>query len=421
MTAVLHSPAARRPRSRFGLLRVRDFRLLWLGETTSSFGSSVGSVALPLVALSVVHAGVLAVSLLSAAAWLPWLVVGLPAGAWVDRLPRRRIMMTADIGSAAAFATVPLAALLGRLTVIQLLVVALLGGVANVFFATSYRALIPNLLEPCDLLEGNAKLQGSEQVARIAGPGTAGLIAQAASPVGGILADAVTFVVSALCLSRLRVAEKTPAVTRRRLRSEIAEGLRTVVRDPLLRVQAVFGCLSNLTLTGYQAVLIVFLVRTVGLRAGTVGVLLAIGSLGGVLGALLARPVAARLGTARTVLASKLCLMPFGLLIPLTSRGPGLALFVVGTIAVVAGAVAGNVIWAGFVQSYYPARLLGRISTSVQFVNYGAIPLGAVLAGVLASAVGTRTTLWVMLGGLVASSFVMLLGPLRSMRDLPTA
>jgi MFS family permease len=420
MTAILDSPTARRPRPRLGLLRVRNFRLLWLGETTSSFGSSVGGVALPLVALSVVHAGVLAVSLLTAAAWLPWLVVGLPAGAWVDRLPRRRIMMAADLASAAAFTSVPVAALFGWLTVAQLLAVALLGGVASVFFATAYRALIPSLLEPSDLLEGNAKLQGSEQVTRVAGPGAAGLIAQAASPVGGILADAVTFVVSALCLSRVRVDEQRPAAARRRLRTEIAEGLRTVAHDPLLRVQAVFGCVSNLTLTGYQAVLVVFLVRTVGLHAGAVGVLLAVGSLGGVLGALLARPVAARLGTARTVLASKLCLMPFGLLIPLTHRGPALAFFVVGTVAVVAGAVAGNVIWAGFVQSYYPARLLGRISTSVQFINYGAIPLGAVIAGVTASALGTRTTLWIMLGGLVVSSFVMLLGPLRTMRDLPT-
>lgn len=401
------------------LLAFRDFRLLWIGETTSSFGSSISNVALPLVALTVLHAGVFAISVLTAAAWLPWLIVGLPAGAWVDRLPRRRVMMTADLVSLAVFASVPVAAAVGWLTITQLIVVALLAGTTTVFFATAYRAFLPALLGGDDLLEGNAKLQGSEQVTHVAGPGAAGLIAQATSAVGGVIVDAASFAVSAVCLSRIRLDEPRPAASRRHLRREIAEGLAVVAGDPLLRMNAVYGCLSNLVLTGYQAVLVFYLVGVVGLSPGLAGIVLALTSLGGVLGALVARRVAARVGTARAVLFCKVGLAPFGLLIPLADRGPGLAQFLLGNIVVIDGIVAGNVIWSGWVQAYYPADLLGRISTSVQVLNYGAIPAGAVIAGLVAGQLGVRPTLWIMLTGLVLSSCVLLLGPLPKLRDLP--
>jgi predicted MFS family arabinose efflux permease len=406
---------------RLGLLANRDFRLLWAGETTSSLGSSIGGVALPLAALTLVHAGVFAISVLTAAAWLPWLIVGLPAGAWVDRLPRRRVMIAADLVSLAGFASVPVAAAAGLLTLAQLLIVALLAGAAKVFFATAYRAFLPALLTPGDLLEGNAKLQGSEQVANVAGPGLAGLITQLASAAGGVLANAVSFAVSAVCLSRLRVTEPRRAAPRRRLHREIGEGLSVVWHDRLLRMNAIFGSLSNLLLTGYQAVEVVFLIQVVGLAPGLAGVILALTSLGGIAGALVARRAAARIGSARAVLVGKAGVMPFGLLIPLADRGPGLALYVLGSIVLIAGIVAGNIIWSGWVQSFYPAELLGRVSTSVQVVNYGAIPLGAALAGLTASHIGVRPTLWIMLSGLLLSAGILLAGPLRTFRDLPTA
>jgi Na+/melibiose symporter-like transporter len=328
-------------------------------------------------------------------------------------------MMTADLVSLAVFASVPVAAAVGWLTITQLIVVALLAGTATVFFATAYRAFLPALLGGDDLLEGNAKLQGSEQVTHVAGPGAAGLIAQATSAVGGVIVDAASFAVSAVCLSRIRLDEPRPAASRRHLRREIAEGLAVVAGDPLLRMNAVYGCLSNLVLTGYQAVLVFYLVGVVGLSPGLAGIVLALTSLGGVLGALVARRVAARVGTARAVLFCKVGLAPFGLLIPLADRGPGLAQFLLGNIVVIDGIVAGNVIWSGWVQAYYPADLLGRISTSVQVLNYGAIPAGAVIAGLVAGQLGVRPTLWIMLTGLVLSSCVLLLGPLPKLRDLP--
>ncbi|NBH10276.1 MFS transporter, partial [Amycolatopsis sp. SID8362] len=261
--------------TRGGLWRHRDFRLLWAGETTSKLGSNVTTVALPLVAVLGLHAGPFTVGLLAAAAWVPWLVLGLPAGAWVDRLPRRPVMLCCDVVSALALASVPVAAWLGVLTVSQLVLVALLTGTGSVLFGTAYRVYLPVLVAPADLPEGNAKLQGSESVAQIAGRGLAGVLAQWAGAVTGLLVDAVTFLVSAACLAAVSVREPPRPAARPRttLRREMAEGVRWVARDRYLRSLAVFGAVANIALTGYQAINVLFFVRVAGIPPGAVGVL----------------------------------------------------------------------------------------------------------------------------------------------------
>ncbi|MGY4773368.1 MFS transporter [Kribbella sp. CWNU-51] len=187
-----------------GLLRTRNFGLFWAGESTSGFGSAITTVALPLVAVSTLHAGTSMVALLTAANWAPFLVIGLPAGAWVDRWPSRRVLLAADLVSAVVLAGVPTAAWTGVLTMGMLLAAALLAGIAKVFFDLAYNAFLPDLLAPEDLLEGNSKLQTSASAAELAGPGLGGLLAHAAGAVCGILIDALTFLVSAACLAGLR-------------------------------------------------------------------------------------------------------------------------------------------------------------------------------------------------------------------------
>ncbi|GAA3802100.1 MFS transporter [Sphaerisporangium flaviroseum] len=415
-------PGAVRAR-RGGLLRDRDFRLLWIGETTSGFGSTLTSVALPLVAISTLHASTLVVALLTAATWLPWMIIGLPAGAWVDRLPRRPVMLVCDAASLLLFVSVPAAAWWGVLTIGQLLAVALLAGTAKVFFQTAYQVYLPAVVRDADLPEGNAKLQGGESAAQVVGPGVGGLIAQVFGAVTGLLADAVTFLVSGLCLLAMRTREAPPAPPENRttLRREIGEGMRFVARDPYLRVLTVFGAVSNLTLVGYQAILIVFLVREVGLGAGVVGGLIAATSLGGVIGAAGATRLVRRLGSARALLACEMIGAPFALLIPLTTPGAGLAFMVVGSLAVVAGVVTGNVIKSSFRQTYCPRHLMGRVSVSMQFVNYGTIPLGALLGGALGASIGIRPTMWIMTAGVALSGLVLLAGPLRRRRDFPAS
>ncbi|MDH2424558.1 MFS transporter [Sphaerisporangium sp. TRM90804] len=416
-------PAPAERRRPGGLLRQRDFRMLWIGETTSAFGSTLTGVALPLVAVTTLGAGTFTVALLTAATWLPWLVVGLPAGAWIDRLPRRPVMLACDLASLLLLLSVPVAAWIGMLTITHLLAVALLAGVSTVFFQTAYHVYLPTVVDAADLPEANAKLQGSESAAQVAGPGAAGLAAQALGAVSGLLADAATFLVSALCLMAVKAREKPVERARRAtsLRTEIGAGLRFVVRDPYLRVLTAFGAASNLALTGYQAILVVFLVREVGVGPGVVGGLIAATGLGGVAGAALAPWIGRRLGTARALLTCLLCGSPAGLLIPLARPGAGLAFMVAGGLVVSAAVVAGNVIKGSFRQVYCPRPMLGRITVSMQFLNYGTIPLGALLGGTLGTALGTRPTMWIMTGMAAVSALVLLAGPIRRHRDLPAA
>ena len=406
-----------------GVLSHRDLRLFWFGETVSKLGSSVSTVALPLIAVVTVHAGAFVVSSLAAAAWLPWLLIGLPAGAWVDRLPRRRVMLIADGVSLVLFASVPIAAWLGVLTIAQLLVVALLGGAASVFFQTAYNVYLPSLVHERELAPANAIMQGSEAASQVAGPGIAGALAAAVGVVSGMMVDAASFLISALCLLSIRDREPRtdPARSRTALRHEIAEGLRFVTRDPFLRPLTIAGAISNLGLVGYQSILIVFLVRTIGVTPGLVGVLIALASVGGVIGAASATRIARRFGSARGYLICEIVAPASAILIPLTTPGPRVALFVAGGLAAGAGVVEGNVIKGSWRALYCPRELRGRVITSSQLLNYGIIPVGALLAGILATAFGVRASLWIMTATMFTSPIILLLSAVRKRTEFPAS
>ncbi|MCR6484336.1 MFS transporter [Amycolatopsis sp. OK19-0408] len=400
-----------------GLWGNRDFRLLWSGETTSMLGSMVASTALPLVAVVTLRASTFEVALLTAVAWLPWLVVGLPAGAWVDRLPKRPVMLTCNAASMAVFGSVPVAAAFGALSMPYLLAAALLGGIAKVFFNLAYRAYLPLLVGEDALLEANAKVQGSESATQVGGPGLAGLLAQAFGPVSGILADAVSFGVSVLCVRAIRVREAVVPRERTPLRSQIAEGLRFVGRDRYLRTLMCFGAASNLALTGYASVQIVFLSRTLGAAPGLVGLVLAVAAVGGVLGAGLAGRLAARFGAARAFLLCEVCAAPMMALGPLSRPGWGLVMFVLADFGVCAGVVGSNVLTTTFRQQYCPPELFSRINSSAAIVNYGTIPLAGVLGGALGEVLGVRETMWV--ASVVMVVALVVLVPFARLREFP--
>lgn len=399
----------------------RDFRLLWMGQTSSKLGSTITSVALPLVAVSTLDASAFMVAMLPAATWLPWLILGLPAGVWVDRLPRRTVMIVCDLAALLVVLSVPVAAWLGLLHIAHLLAAALLTGAASVFFQTAYQTYPPVLLPAAQLPAANAKLQGSESAAQVVGPGIGGLVAQLFGAVTGLLGDALSFLISAICLLRIETREKVTRPAQRNTLREVGEGLRFVAADPYLRVLTIFGAVSNIGLIGYQAVLVVFLTRVVGVSPGAVGGLIAATGLGGVVGAALATSIGRRFGTARGLILCELGAAPFGLLIALGGPGRRLGFVVAGGFVLVAGVVAGNVIKASFRQSYPPPHLLGRVTASKQLVNYGTIPLGALLAGALASTIGVRATMWAMLACVVLAGLVLLAEPIRGRRDLPTS
>ncbi|MET7281489.1 MFS transporter [Kribbella sp. NPDC005582] len=398
------------------LLRThRDFRLFWTGETVNRFGTAISGVAIPLIAISELSASTFEVGVLTAASWAPWLLIGLPVGAWIDRRHRRPLMIGTSVISLLLLAAVPVAAAAGLLSVKLLLTVALLTGAAGVVFQTAYGAYLPTLLDPADHAEGNAKLHGSASAAQIVGLGCGGLIVQFFGATNALYVDAATFAVAACCLTAIRFREHHPATARQP--GAIREGIRLVAQDVWLRTLTIFGATSNLALMGYQAIVVVFLVRSVGLTPGTVGVLVAAAASGGVVGAFIGRRLADRFGTARAMLLCELGLPTLALLIPLAQLSP--ALYVIGGFGVGAGIVGGNVIKSTFLQSYCPPDLRGRLSATSAFVNYGTIPLGALLGGSLASRLGLEAALWITTAGVPLASLVLLFSPIRGRRDLP--
>ena len=405
------------------LARNRNFALLWFGEGVSVLGNATTSVLLPLLAVIGFDAGPGWMGALTAAAWVPWLLIGLPAGAWVDRLPARRVMVVSDLAAAVTLASVPLAWVLDLLTLPHLATAAFCNGTCTVFFRAAYPGLVRQVT-PRDQQEAAfARLFGAESAMQVAGPGVGGLLAHALSAAGGLLVDAVSFLVSAVCLLRLRLPAAEPprpdgpAVASLGMR--IREGVDYLRHDRILRFFTVVGGISNFGLTGYGALLVLFLVREVHLGAGAVGLVMAVGSLGGVLGAGIATWVSRRLGSARALLTLQLLAGPPALLVPLGAPGAGLVAMVAGMLLVGIGVVAGNVVRGAWRNRYVPEHMVARQVTTAQVVNLGTMPLAGLAAGVMGSTLGLRPTIAVMAAVHVLACISLFWSPLRGLREMP--
>jgi MFS family permease len=403
------------------LFRHRDFRLLWGGETISEFGSQVSLLAIPLLAVRTLHATPFQMGLLTAASTAAFLIVGLPAGVWIDRTRRRWVMIAADLGRVVTIGSVPVAYVAGWLTLAQLFVVTLVSGILTVFFDVAYQSYLPALVGREHLVEGNAKLTGSAQVAAVAGPSIAGGLVQAVGSSAAVLVDSVSFLVSAGAVGAIRAPEPQPEVPESghpKLRHDIAEGLRLVFGNTLLRAVAATTATANFFSGIAAAVEVVFLVREVRATPGVIGLLFTMGGVGGVLGAFAAGPLARRFGGARATVIGILGNVG-GLLVPLTMPGPRLILFGAGLFFVSFSAVVYNVNQVSFRQRLCPDRLLGRMNASMRFVVWGVLPLGGLLGGVLGSLFGLRPTLWVGYLGEALACIWLLASPMRTMRDFP--
>jgi hypothetical protein len=420
-----HESAPGGERRRFGgLLRQRNFRLFWVGETVNLLGSAMALIGVPLLAVLFLHATTFEVGALAAAAYLPWLVIGLPAGAWVDRLPPRPVMIACDLASAALYASVPIAYAIAALTIGQLFAVQLLAGAVGVVFSTAYQVNLPSLVTSGELAEGNAKLQASSSAAALGGRGLAGVVAQVVGVTAALVFNAASFLVSAVCLLAIRAPEPRPAAAPRQvstLRRDMADGMALVSRDPYLRPLALFGGVANFALDGFAALVVVFLVRTVGLPVGLTGLLTALPGLGGLLAAFAARPLIAKVGSSRGLLLATVGALPFALLIPLAGQGPRLVFYAVGVLVSATGVTTGNIILATFRQVYCPPRMLGRVTATMRFVIMGTSPFGALAGGALGTWLGPRNALWVVLSILTVSGMPLLGREFTRHRDLPAA
>jgi MFS family permease len=405
---------------RGGLWHHLDFRRMWIGETVSQFGSQISTIALPLVAILVVHATTFEVGLLTALESVAFLLVGLPAGAWVDRMRFRRVLIVNDIVRAAALGSIPLVQLVGTLTIEQLYLVALVVGISTVFFDVAYQSYLPALVDRGALVEGNSKLQASESVAQIAGPGIGGVLVQALTAPYAVLVDAVSFLWSASWVTAIKARPPKPArKPDRHLGREILEGLRFVFGNRILRAIAMCTGSSNFFNSIYFAVFYVLLARQLHVSAGLIGLIMSTSAIGGLVGSLAATRVTARLGQGPTIWVSILVAAPTSFVAPFLKHDWTLVLLAAAQILFWGTVVIYNITQVSFRQGLCPPELLGRMNATMRFLVWGTMPLGALIGGALGSAIGVRHTLLVAAIGACLPVLPVFFSPLRTLRELP--
>ena len=381
---------------RSALYRHADFRRLWAAQTVSRFGSQISQLALPLVAVLSLHSSAFRVSLLGAVEMLPFLLFALPAGAWVDRIARRPVLIGADIGRALVLGSLPVAAAIADVTYLQLCIVGFVAGTLTVCFDVSYQSYLPALVDREHLVDANAKLELSNSGSQIAGPGLAGVLVQWVTAPYAIAGDAASFLWSALFIGRIRTREEVePPPDARSLSREILEGLRYLVTDGRWRALATFVAVFNLGTGITGPLILVFAVRRLGLSAGRLGLVFSLGNVGWLVGALVARRVATAFRLGPTLFAAALLGgLPF-FLVPLATPHVAIPLLAGAEAITALAIVIFNINGISLYQTHIPPRMLGRMNASRRWIVWGIIPLGNVLGGALAAAIGLRTTLFV--------------------------
>lgn len=409
-------PAGRRT----SLFRDRDFRFLWMGDTVSVFGIQFVGFALPLVAINVLHADEFEMGVLAALETLAFLLIGLPAGAWVDRWRKKRVIVLGDLSRAALLLTIPIAFLGGVLSMWLLYAVAFAVGCITVFFDVANQSYLPEIVQGEQISQGNSKLQASQQTAFVAGPAAASALVRI---IGGPLTIAVTAVcmaLSSLFVSRIRHVEERPsAADRPSLVAQIREGLSFVLGHDLLRRIVMCTGTGNFANSAASALYFLYALRTLGLTEVTLGVLMSAGAAGGLVGALGADRFARLVGEGRAIpiAATTLALASFAW--PLTSILPPLPVLFTGAFALGWAVVTYNIVQVSFRQRLCPKPLLGRMNASIRFLVWGPMPVGAFLGGLLGRELGILPTLWLMCAVALLAAVPVVLSPLVRMRDLP--
>ncbi|MCW8382602.1 MFS transporter [Streptomyces justiciae] len=385
------------------LLRERGFRLYWSAQSVSLVGDEINILAIPLAAVVLLDAGAAEMGWLTAVALLPSLLLSIPGGAWADRqTSRRQAMIVADLGRFAAVASVPLAYAWGTLTLAHLFVTELVVGALTVLFRVCNHHVYASVVAPERYVDGNALLSGSRSAAAVAGPSTGGALVQALSAPFALLVDAVTYLVSALCLGGIRAQEAPPAA---RGESGLADGLRWVKanRTPALLLAGV--AMLSLCHTFLMTLFVLYGTTVLGLGPGVLGAVFAAFGLGGLAGAYVAPRAVRRMGLGPTVVTGFVGFSLPLLLVPLAD-GP-MPLVIAAVSAAQLGAGCGVTVLDIAANSYLiaviPPTLRSRVMGVVQTANFGVRPVGAALAGILGSVLGLRPTLWIGTVGAVLS------------------
>ncbi|MDN5806430.1 MAG: MFS transporter [Brevibacterium sp.] len=398
----------------------RDFMKLWAGDTVSVFGSELVFFALPLIAVSLLDADAFQMGLLATLESAAFLLISLPAGAWIDRLPKKIVIVSGDIVRAGILLTIPLAWSFGALSMLQLYLVAAGVGIVTVFFDIANQSYLPELVAGGSIGDGNGKLQASQQTAGVVGPTLAsGLVTAIGAPLTVGLTSACMGL-SSLFVSRIRHRETPPEpATRTGFIAEIREGLGFVLGHRLLRRITACTGLTNFAASGIFALLVLFVLTTLGLSQVQLGIIMSASAIGGILGALSAAWVQSRLGEGTSISVSAMFggLSFFGM--PLATVLPAFPTMLVASLVTGWAVVVYNIAQVSFRQRLCPKPLLGRMNASIRFLVWGPMPLGSLLAGFLGDSLGVSTTMWILAACSLAASILVLVSPLLRMRTLP--
>jgi predicted MFS family arabinose efflux permease len=380
-----------------GLWRHPDFLKLWAGETISIFGSLIGRTALPFTAILVLDAGPIEIAALSAAELAPALLLGPVIGVWVDRLRRRPLMIAADIGRFLLLATIPLAHLVDALSMGHLYVVAFFVGILTMVFDVAYLSYLPTLVKKEDLLEGNSKLAASSSVAEIGGFSLSGWLVQLVTGPVTILIDAFSFLASAAALVAIRTEEPRPRPESDRVevRREFTEGVRFLVRDPILRALASAAITLEFSWRMFGAVFLVFVTKDAGFEPGILGMIFAVGGISSLVGAMLA-PRSARVFGAGPSMWGGLALMGASMLtVPIIPEAGVIAasLLIAQQLIGDGGATVFEVNQVSLRQTLTPERMLGRVNAAIRLSGLAAMLLGSLAGGIMGETLGLRATL----------------------------
>lgn len=405
------------------LWRNRDFLTFWSGETFSQVGVQVSQLALPLTAVYALKASSAQLGLVNAASYAPFLGFSLFIGVWADRVRRRPLMMISNVGRVVLVTSIPVLSLTHTLHLGYVYVAALAIGVFTVLFNVAYQAYLPSLVDRDNLVEANAKMQVTSSVAQIGGPGLAGLLIQVLSAPLALLVNAGTYVLSLGTLAAIRHPEPAPEHSggRRRMWSKIADGLRFVFADGILRACALQSGVYNLFFMSLQTLFLLYAARQLHFSAGSIGLILSAGAVGSLLGSLAARQVKERAGLGRAIVAEVglCCVAPW--LVPLAAgpRAVVTGMFVAAIALEGLGATMANVHIISLRQTITPDPMLGRMNASYLFVSWGCLPLGGLLGGLLGDKFGLRTGLFITAAGFLIAVALVTLSPIPRLRDLP--
>ncbi|MEU1467086.1 MFS transporter [Streptomyces sp. NPDC005761] len=389
-----------------------NFGRFWFGQTLSQFGARIGTLAMSVTAIELLHADSREVGILGAASTVCYLLIGLPAGAWVDRMFKRRTMMWAALVRALAVLVLPLLWFTGGLGMGALYAVALVVGVVTVFFDVGYQSYVPVLVPEEDIAPANARLEATSQVSTLAGPALAGLLMRVVSAPVVLLMDSFAYFFSFLCLTATKDGEQKSDLaprTKGRLAADIGEGLRFVRDQPVIRRLAVSMGVSNFFATMVATLVPVLVMTTIGFDAFMLGLIMTFGAIGGVLGAMLA-PRARQRFSLGTIMSAGLltaafftAASPLAVLVSDSSKALAGAVLLVGEFGLTVGALLYNVTQVSLRQKLCPKNLLGRMNASIRFVVWGSMPVAAIAAGWLGTAIGVVPTLWIGVVGSVVT------------------